>query len=408
MLTIIAGFICFVRKICVRRGTHNRSIIKVIRNFAMMKAQKTIFIVAGEPSGDLHGARLMRAIKSVEQNTRFVGIGGKAMEAEGLSSIVSLHEISVVGFWEVAKKYIFFKNLLRHCAELLHEQKVDMFIPVDYPGFNMRLSEHAKRGGIPVYWYIAPQLWAWGKKRAKTLAQCVDRLMVVFPFEVDFFKQFGIETTFVGHPLLDDPIFSAEQEVKKTTDKVLALLPGSRRQEIYRNLPTMLKAAEIVNRSVKSEICIPLSSTIAEDIYREVIHAHYNSDNISLVQNSRELMKRADVGIVKTGTSTLEAALCALPFSMMYKTSALSYFIGKYLVNVPFIALPNILLQKGIVHEFVQNDAIPEVIARETIELLRNEQKRKQLLTEFEKVRAILGGSGASANAANLICDALI
>ncbi len=371
-----------------------------------MKAQKTIFIVAGEPSGDLHGAKLMSSLKKTLGNVRFIGIGGNAMEAEGLNSIVRLNDISVVGFWEVAKKYLFFKNLLNRCATLLHDENVDMFIPVDYPGFNMRLSEFAKQKNIPVFWYIAPQLWAWGKKRAKSLAQCVDTLMVVFPFEVDFFKQFGIETTFVGHPLLDDPIFTYEQEEKETTTKVLALLPGSRKQEIYRNLPTMLQAASIVSKSIKTEICIAVSSTVSENVYRDVMNLH-SEINVSISSDSRELMKKADVGIIKTGTSTLEAALCNLPFAMMYKTSALSYRIGKHLVNVPFIALPNILLKREVVREFVQEKAIPEAIAQETIELLNDKGKRKQLRTEFNKIRTILGGAGASDNAAKIITDAM-
>lgn len=381
--------------------------VNACRNFATMKKQKTIMIVAGDPSGDLHASRLMRSIKEKMTNVRFVGIGGERMQEEGLDSIVPIKEISVVGFWEVAKRYGYFRSLLKKCVELLSSESVDMFIPVDYPGFNIRLAQRAKELKIPVFWYIAPQLWAWGKNRAATLAKCIDTLMVVFPFEQDFFSKYGIKTVFVGHPLIDDPVFS-DVPTKESVHKELrlALLPGSRRQEVKRNLPIMLDAVEIVNRTKECKVILAKSRELDYSLYEDIVNEH-TSFEISIESDARLVMKNADIGIVKTGTSTLEASLCRLPFVMMYNTSFLSYVIGKFLVKLPFISLPNILLNKPVIEEFVQDAANPEALANAIMQLVVSDTKKQLMLTEFENVRTMLGGKGASTKAALIIAESL-
>ena len=208
--------------------------------------KKRIFISAGEPSGDLHAARLMAEIKKIYPEIEFVGLGGNRMEAEGLRSIIPISELSVVGFWEVAKKYRFFKEVLNKCTEIISSGDIDLFIPVDYPGFNMRLAANAKKAKVPVVYYIAPQLWAWGKDRAKKLARVCDRLLVLFPFEEEYFSSFGINTTFVGHPLLDNSMFDEVDPADKKN--IIAFLPGSRIQEIKRHGRLIRETAILVEK----------------------------------------------------------------------------------------------------------------------------------------------------------------
>ncbi len=371
-----------------------------------MKTEKLILIVAGEPSGDLHGARLMKSLrKQSPVFLRFVGIGGKEMEKQGLQSLVALSDMSVVGFWEVAKRYGFFRNVLSQCINIMDDQQIDCFVAIDYPGFNERLAKAAKKRAVPVIWYIAPQLWAWGKHRAKSLSKCIDRLLVVFPFERAFFEEFGIATEFVGHPLLDDEQFSAARGFETTTP-LFALLPGSREQELQRNLPVMLEAAMLMQKEMDLNVAIAQSASLPVSAYRTIMSKHGLAD-YELWTNSRQLMFSARAGIVKTGTSTLEACLCGMPFSMMYKTSTLSYYIGKSLVNLDFIALPNIILGSRCVSEFIQSNATAEQLAHESLLLMRNDGLRKQQKTDFTTVRNLLGSTGASERAARAILDVL-
>ncbi len=369
---------------------------------------KKIFISAGEPSGDIHAALLMRSIKHLVPDVEFIGIGGEAMAREGLESIVSISEISVVGFWEVAKKYSFFKKLLKQSKELLASEKVDMFLPVDYPGFNLNLADFAKQQTIPVVYYIAPQLWAWGKNRAKKLANRIDTLMVVFPFEVDFFSKFGINTRFVGHPLLDSPDFADEPAGFKERRHRVVFLPGSRKQEVIKHIPLIDSiAVSLSHRDSTIEIAIAKSKSVSADIYKEAIAGHKNLRNVTLDENARELMRTSKAGIVKTGTSTLEAALCGMPFSMIYKTSFLSYHLSRKLINLPYISLPNILANKFVLNEEIQNDINPEKIAADLFELMNKEEKFNKMTEEFKRIRKLLGEKGASDRAAGIVAEVL-
>lgn len=357
---------------------------------------KRIFIVAGDTSGDAHAAKLMRALKEQIPNVEFIGIGGQAMEREGLASIVSLREISVVGFWEVAKRYTFFRQLLKKCEELLEHSNVDCFLPVDYPGFNMRLAAFAKKKRIPVVYYIAPQLWAWGAGRAEKLAKCVDTLLVVFPFEVEFFRKFGINAEFVGHPLLDNEIFS---QTNAAHEQRIAFLPGSRLQEVKKHIPVMVQTYELLKAQLpKYRFAIAASPSIDPNVYSSMIPADWE-----IHTDSRALMKQSTAGIVKTGTSTLEAALCRMPFVMMYKTSSVSYHLSKHLIKLPYISLVNILANKLIVQEMIQQDARADVLAPIVVELCTNATKRTQMLDEFTGIRTLLGDTGASRRAAEII-----
>lgn len=379
---------------------------------------KHFFIVAGEASGDLHAARLMRALKELLPECRFSGIGGANMAREGLESIVPLADISVVGFWEVAKRYPMFKRLLETTSSMLASGGYDAFIPVDYPGFNLRLAAAAKAAHVPVAWYIAPQLWAWGSDRASKLKSLVDTLLVVLPFEPDFFRQFGIDAHFVGHPLMEDPVIAAPPLAVSKRDREIALFPGSRRQEIARNLPTMLESIatmrHISPQYADYRVTLALSPTLPATEYDRLLQETYKRYGFTIERETdgRRLLARARAGMVKTGTSTLEAALCGMPHVMMYRTSALSYLYAKHLVNLSTIALPNILMEKvhgrnNVVPELVQTMATPHSLAQAMISLL-DDTVAQQMTDDFATLRTMLsnGADGtASGNAARIIAE---
>lgn len=361
---------------------------------------KRIFISAGDPSGDLHASRLMKEIKNLTPEVEFIGFGGRNMEKEGLESIIPLEKISIVGFWEVAKKYFFFLKFLKKCQKIISSGEVDLYLPVDFPGFNLRLSETAKSQNVPVVYYIAPQLWAWGKNRAKTLKNKVDELLTVFPFETDFFENYGIKTHFVGHPLLDDPEIPDEIPEKSDRDDVIAVLPGSRTQEVKRILPAVAKAIPRIKKKFPDHrIAIAKASFVEEDIYEDIL----NDKNFEIWENTRDLLRTAKTGIVKTGTSNLEAALCGMPFVMVYLTSLGSYYLGRNLVNLPYISIVNILTNKELVKELIQNDVHEELIYTHIDSLLCNEMKYDFIQSQFQSIRELLGEKGAARNAAERV-----
>ena len=369
-----------------------------------------IFIVAGEPSGDIHAALLIRKLKELNPNIEFFGIGGKMMQAEGFNSIVPIEEISVIGFVEILKKINFFLKLKKKCEKIIISEKIDCFIPVDYPGFNLKLAKFATSKNIPVYYYIAPQLWAWGKNRWKKLDGIINnknvasKLLVVFPFEKDFFQSKNIDATFVGHPLLDNPIFdysNVQQNEKNRENNLISFFAGSRNQEVANNLLLFVNVAKILSmKNPNLKFGFAISSNVNEnnfDILKEM------NINYELYKNSNELMLKSKIGIVKAGTSTLEAALLNMNMIVAYKTSKSHYLLGKKLINLNYISLPNILANKLIVPEFIQTDANPEKLSETIQEFLDNQEKCDLQKKEFLKIREILGNSGASENAATAI-----
>ena len=361
------------------------------------------FISAGDPSGDIHSARLIKKLKEKLPDSTFLGLGGNESKTQGLETLVPLEQISIVGFWEVAKKYFFFKKLLNQCKNILSSNTIDCFIAVDYPGFNIPLANFAKKKGIPVFYYIAPQLWAWGKSRAKKLSNSIDLLLNVFPFEISFFSQYSINCKFVGHPLIDDPAFRSFNTIEHR-EKRIAFLPGSRRQEVEKHLPIFADVSKLINNKYPDfEIGIAQSPFVNKAIYKDYI----NSCGWHLWNDSRRLMQTSIAGVIKTGTSNLEAALCGLPFVMVYKASPISYFLGKRLLDLPFVSLPNILLNKEIVKEFIQNSFTPTNIIAELGKIIEDHQYWHSIQASFLEIRYMLGNGSASENASVEIIKAL-
>lgn len=365
---------------------------------------KKVFISAGEQSGDLHASKLMHEMKSQFPDIKFFGIGGELMQKEGLSSLADIREIAVVGFWEVAKKILYFSNLFKKCKELFIKEDIKLFLPVDYPGFNIKLASFAKTNNISVVYYIAPQLWAWGKNRAVKLKDSVDKLLVVFPFEVEYFKSFNIDATFVGHPLLDNPEFQNDPFPLEKRQNMIAFLPGSRVQELKRHLPIVKKIAEEIKK-IKPEMSFGTSlpdilnknSLISDDIFEDWV----------IYPNSIDLMQNSIAGLIKAGTTNLEAALCGLPFALFYRTSIISYFFGKSLINLPYLSIVNILHQERVIEEFIQSDIDPFKIATHIINLIESRQKYGYIQNKLLEIRRIIGNQGASKKSAEIILNYL-
>lgn len=343
-----------------------------------------IFITAGDPSADIHAANLMAAIREHFPDVAFDGFGGPAMEMHGLHTLAPIKNLAVSGYWEVIKHLGFFRGLMHRCSDALAARKYSVFIPVDYPGFNLRLAAVARRRQIPVCWYIAPQLWAWGKKRAPQLARVVNRLLVVFPFEVEFFEQYGISTRFVGHPL-KDVIDGSDQYVPNS----VVVLPGSRRNELAHHVPLLaMVAGEVLSQGIAKLVTVPAAPGIQSELLLPLADA-----GATIVADSHAALRSSAAGLIKAGTSTLEAAVMGLPFATFYKTSWASYQIGKHFINISTVTMANHLLQRNVVHEFLQHKATVKALIRELEDLLHNHERRRELQNAFAEVRRLLGGS---------------
>ena len=361
-----------------------------------------IFITAGDPSGDAHAARLMAAIRTHIPTVVFEGFGGPEMELQGLRSLAHIRDLAVTGFWEVAKRYRFFRSLLNRCDDAIARTRPVAFIPVDYPGFNIRLAARVrarKTNRVPVFWYIAPQLWAWGERRATKLAAAVDRLFVVFPFEVEFFQRHGIRAEYVGHPLAEEIPVATQGRVP---GQVL-LMPGSRAQELHHHTGLLADVVDRV-RAHRSDVSFVVAR--ARNIDLRALEPLVQR-NVDVVDDAHAAMQTASAGIIKAGTSTLEAAFRGLPFATFYRTSPLSYAISKRLVTVTSVTMMNLLLKRNVVHEYIQHDATSTRIADEIETLLDDSARRTELVTAMSDVREMLSGEGASKRTAALIVEAL-
>lgn len=361
-----------------------------------------IFITAGDPSGDAHAARLMAAIRTHIPTVVFEGFGGPEMELQGLRSLAHIRDLAVTGFWEVAKRYRFFRSLLNRCDDAIARTRPVAFIPVDYPGFNMRLAARVrarKTNRVPVFWYIAPQLWAWGERRATKLAAAVDRLFVVFPFEVEFFQRHGIRAEYVGHPLAEEIPVDTQGRVP---GQVL-LMPGSRAQELHHHTGLLADVVDRV-RAHRSDVSFVVAR--ARNIDLRALEPLVQR-NVDVVDDAHAAMQTASAGIIKAGTSTLEAAFRGLPFATFYRTSPLSYAISKRLLTVTSVTMMNLLLKRNVVHEYIQHDATSTRIADEIETLLDDSARRTELVRAMSDVREMLSGEGASKRTAALIVEAL-
>ena len=360
-----------------------------------------IMISVGEASGDLHGASVAHALKAIQPNIKMFGMGGKAMLEAGVDIRYDIADLGVIGFVEVIKNLPRLFKLRDDLVELMERERPDALVIIDYPDFNMRLAKIAKEKGIPVISYISPSVWAWRKGRAKEVAKIVEKVAAIFPFEADVYKEAGANVTFVGHPLLDivKPTMSktdAYQYFEADPEKpIVLLLPGSRQQEILSLLPVMLTAAEkIVEKVPKCQFFLPVASTISREMLHSIIK-QYKITVILTEKNTYDLMSIGNVAIAASGTVTLEASLLNLPTVIIYKMAAVTYLLGRLLVKIPYISLPNIIAGRKVVPELLQYAVTADNIANETIPILLDSQLYKTMLKDLAEVKQKLGNVGA-------------
>ena len=367
-----------------------------------------ILISAGEASGDIHAAAVTAAIKRIDSTTEVFGMGGDELRAAGGEVLFDIKDHGVMGFVEVIKKLPDLFKLRREFARVMDERKPDCLVVVDYPGFNMKLAKLAHDKGIPVVSYIAPSAWAWNKGRAKNVAKIVDKVACIFPFEYDVYKEAGAPVEFVGHPLVDivHPTMEraeAEAWVGKEPGRPLVLLmPGSRLMEIERMLDVILEGAKLLQKQMPQvQFAMPRAGTIPLEMLQSKIQTSGLEVKITEGHNY-DLFSVADLALATSGTVTLEAAMCGLPSVILYRTSAITAFIARRVINIPNIGLPNIVAGRQILPELLQEELTPAKLAATAVELLAPE-RRPQLEANLAYMKERLGEPGAVNRVAQLI-----
>jgi lipid-A-disaccharide synthase len=372
---------------------------------------KTIMIVAGEASGDMHGASLVREMLNIDSSLHFYGVGGNKLQGAGVKLLAHVSEMAVVGLTEVISKLGKFFKIMKMLEKSLNDVKPDLVILIDFAGFNLRLAKAVHKKGIKIFYYISPQVWASREGRIKKIKKYVDKMAVILPFEVDVYKKEGFHVDYVGHPLLDlvKTDYSPEEarallglKEGKTT---IALLPGSRLSEVINLLPEMLSAGEIIAQHIPDiQFMLPLADTLKERTVADII-SRYNLQVKIISGHTYDAISSADLAIVASGTATLETALLCVPMIIIYKISSLTYFIGKFIVHINNIGLANIIAGKTIVAELIQGDASGYRIAAEALAILTDREKKQQIISDLAAIRAKLGTPGAAIRAANLAND---
>ena len=358
------------------------------------------YIIAGEASGDLHGSKVMESIKKLDKKAKFRFWGGEKMKGIGGEIVKHINKLSFMGFWEVLKNINTILKNIRFCKSDINTYQPDKIIYIDYPGFNMVIAKWAKTNGFQNHFYISPQIWAWKESRIKKIKRYIDYLYVILPFEKQYYKQkHNLDVHYVGHPLVE--IISNERKntdlfTLKLTKPVIALLPGSRKQEIKKMIPVF---KSVINQFSNYEFIIAGVSNIRKEWYDKIL----KDDKIKIVYDKTyNLLKRSTAAIVTSGTATLETALFNVPQIVCYKSSLFSYLIGKIFIKLKFISLVNIIMEKEVVKELIQNDCTKRNIVYELSQLLKNENILR-VKKEYEKLRGRLGEEETSLKVAKLI-----
>ena len=374
---------------------------------------KRVMIIAGEASGDLHAAKLVREVKEKKSDILFYGIGGENMVKAGVETLVDSSELAVVGLFEVLAHWNTISGALKKMQHLLRTDPPDLLVLTDYPDFNLRLAKTAKECGVKVLYYISPQVWAWRQKRVFKIRKLVDMMAVVFPFEETFYKKYDVPVRFVGHPLVDEIHLSANEKTLRDEfylDKekpVIGLVPGSRHSEIKRLLPIIVESAkQILKAKPDAQFIIPVASTLKEeDILPYFEGTGFDMRIVS--QRSHDVMSVCDAVITVSGTVTLELALLQKPMVVINKISKLSYFIVTRTLKLDHIALCNIVANKRVVPELIQNDATTNKISRELLNLLDNTEERNKIISEFSTIKEKLANKEIKVELCDVLLDML-
>jgi lipid-A-disaccharide synthase len=370
-----------------------------------------VLVVAGEASGDNLAAGLIRAVRKRRPGVSFAGVAGPRMAEAGCERLYDSHRLSVVGLTEVLRHFMDIRRVFKGLLARLRADPPDLLICVDLPDFNLRLARHARKLGIPVVYYVSPQVWAWRRGRLKTIGRRVDHMLVIYPFEEPFYREAGIRATFVGHPMVEripqdpDPT-SARRELGLSPDRpVAALLPGSRRAEVARLAPVLAGAAQrLGQRYPHLQFVVPVAGEAVAGELEPYLDA--GGPEVVRATDSVKAVAAADVAAVASGTATLETAVVGTPEVILYKVSPLTYFLARRLVKVPFIGIVNLVAEREVAPELVQSDATPDRVAALLGGWLADEETRQQVRQGLAGVRERLG-EDCSARAAEVVLDYL-
>lgn len=371
------------------------------------------YLIAGEASGDLHGSNLIKGIKEVDSKADLRCWGGDLMQQAGAELVRHYKECAIMGFVEVLTNLGKITRNLKDCKKDILEYNPDVLILIDYPGFNFRIAEFAKKRGIRVFYYIAPKVWAWKESRVHRLKKFVDRLFIIFPFEIEYFKKWGIDAIYRGNPLLDsvDNYSNANESKEEFLSRLslhpqktnIAMLAGSRAGEIKYLLPRMIKVA---NRYPDFQFLLACAPSMDLEFYKSIIGNKCNNIKL-LTGETYSILRHSDAAIINSGTASLEAALIGVPQVVCYGGNEISYQIARAVVKLKYISLANLIMDRGLFKELLQHDCTPEKISLELEQLLYNKGYRGKMLEDYARVREILGGKGASAKVAQAMIDEL-
>ena len=368
---------------------------------------KTIYFVAGESSADNHGAAVMRALRDLDPTVQFAGRGGPQMKALANEPFENwIADAGVLGLWEVLKKYGYFRRKFHDTLDQIDNIDPSAVVLIDYPGFNLRLAKALRRRNPTrkIIYYISPQVWAWHRGRIRHMARLIDLMLCIFPFEADLYNQSGLRTHFVGHPMIDR--LASERTDVSRDPNVIGLFPGSRHREIHKIFPILIRVSnKLRQRHPELRFEVAAASPALRQTIQAMLSEH-GGEGLNMhiqVGNAAELMQRAAVGVVASGSATLEAAYFRMPFVLIYKVAWLTYIAAKIVVRVEHIGMPNLLAGKEIVPEFIQHRTNPDKIGEAILSLLDHPAKRDHMIQEFDRITTTLGHDGASQSAAREI-----
>jgi len=372
-----------------------------------VKRPKRVMIVVGEASGDLHGAHLVKALYRRDPTLEIFGVAGDGLKREGIKVIFDVDRLTGMGFAELAGNLKTIWQAYRLLRKALREERPNLLILVDFPEFNLRLARLAKKSGIPVLYYISPQVWAWRKRRTQKIARWVDRMAVVFPFEVPLYQNEGVAVSFVGHPLLDLAHSSEPRERTLTqygldpSRQTIAILPGSRSREVAYHLPPMLEAADRLERQLKMQFILVRATTVERGILDGILEKA--AVKVPIAEgNTYNVLHACDLVWAASGTATLETALMLRPMVIVYRLSWLTYALARLLVRVSHIGMVNIIAGESVVPELIQSDVTADKIVAESRAILQDPELRKRIVRKLSQVREKLGSPGASERVAEI------
>jgi lipid-A-disaccharide synthase len=371
----------------------------------------TIYFVAGEASGDNHGAGLMRSLRELDDHLNFIGRGGPQMRMIAGEQFKNwIDDAAVLGLWEVIKKYGYFRKQFHETLNEIDESKADAVVLIDYPGFNLRLARVLRRRSTrqKIIYYISPQVWAWNRGRIKKMARFVDLMLCIFPFEAELYNKSGLRTEFVGHPMVER-LRVRKIDIERDPN-LIGLFPGSRCREVRKIFPILIETVgELRNQRVNLHFEVAAASeALATEISAALTAAHVKDGLFHVVTDeTAAAMQRASVGIIASGSATLEAAYFQLPYVLIYKVAWPTYLAARLVVNVKYLGMPNLLANKEVVPEFIQHRARPNTIAKAALQLINDPAARDEMISQFDRIVAKLGEGGASERAARAIVEEL-